>query len=318
MKKSTNIIFVFTIIITFLFSCGTKKDTSNYQDKPTVDKNTLIYQVNPTVDKNLLAAYGQKIYNREQCNQCHTQHIENKSYKLVSLDGIGNKYSNEWLSAFLYDPKAIIHNAKMPAYKKLLKTSLDKTILTEIAKENKWTIDQETLWENLIHEANLLSDSFKYESKPVKKEALALIAYLQKVPISKELGKIYDAEDAKIVKNNSKWDGIKNQDGAILKIIDDKKSVALGEKLFRINCAACHMQDGRGGIGPNLTDNYWIQGGNKTEIAKAIAFGGRPGKGMIEWKAILTPIEIGHLTAYIHSLKGTNPENAKAPEGEKE
>ncbi|WP_185864651.1 cbb3-type cytochrome c oxidase N-terminal domain-containing protein [Blattabacterium cuenoti] len=31
-----------------------------------------------------------------------------------------------------------------------------------------------------------------------------------------------------------------------------------GKTLFEENCATCHQSDGSGNIGPNLTDNYWI------------------------------------------------------------
>ena len=37
---------------------------------------------------------------------------------------------------------------------------------------------------------------------------------------------------------------------------------------------------------------------------------------MVPWKAILGPTKIKEVTAYIMSLEGTNPPNAKAPEGE--
>lgn len=41
-------------------------------------------------------------------------------------------------------------------------------------------------------------------------------------------------------------------------------NVAEGKELFKTNCASCHGEDGRGGIGPNLTDNYWINQPEKT------------------------------------------------------
>lgn len=34
--------------------------------------------------------------------------------------------------------------------------------------------------------------------------------------------------------------------------------VAEGEQLFKTNCVTCHGDGGKGGIGPNLTDNHWI------------------------------------------------------------
>ncbi|MBB6371043.1 cbb3-type cytochrome c oxidase N-terminal domain-containing protein [Chryseobacterium shigense] len=41
-------------------------------------------------------------------------------------------------------------------------------------------------------------------------------------------------------------------------------NIADGKELFKTNCASCHKEDGSGGIGPNLTDNYWINQPEKT------------------------------------------------------
>ncbi|QQV02893.1 MULTISPECIES: cytochrome c [Chryseobacterium] len=34
--------------------------------------------------------------------------------------------------------------------------------------------------------------------------------------------------------------------------------ISEGEQLFKTNCVTCHGDNGKGGIGPNLTDNNWI------------------------------------------------------------
>ena len=90
-----------------------------------------------------------------------------------------------------------------------------------------------------------------------------------------------------------------------------------GKSLFNQNCAACHMVDGRGSIGPNLTDEYWILGGGIKNIYNTISNGGRDGKGMIAWKSSLSAEKIQQVANYVWSLQGTNPEKAKAAEGEK-
>ncbi len=41
-------------------------------------------------------------------------------------------------------------------------------------------------------------------------------------------------------------------------------NIAEGKELFKTNCASCHKEDGGGGIGPNLTDKYWINQPEKT------------------------------------------------------
>lgn len=96
----------------------------------------------------------------------------------------------------------------------------------------------------------------------------------------------------------------------------DAKSLQEGKAIFDVNCVACHKQDGGGGIGPNHTDKYWINGGGFDNIYNTISEGGRPGKGMIPWKTSFKPIEIAKLASYVISLNGTTPESPKAPEGD--
>lgn len=102
-----------------------------------------------------------------------------------------------------------------------------------------------------------------------------------------------------------------------LEVSDDQAALNKGKKIFKANCAACHMVDGRGSIGPNLTDEYWILGGGIKNIYNTISEGGRDGKGMISWKNSLSPEKIQQVANYVWSLQGTNPDKAKAPEGEK-
>lgn len=110
---------------------------------------------------------------------------------------------------------------------------------------------------------------------------------------------------------------VKSVDLSNMEASSDGAALSKGKKLFKQNCAACHMVDGRGSIGPNLTDEYWILGGGIKNIYNTISEGGRDGKGMIAWKNSFSSEKIQQLANYIISLQGTNPENAKAPEGEK-
>jgi cytochrome c oxidase cbb3-type subunit 3 len=63
----------------------------------------------------------------------------------------------------------------------------------------------------------------------------------------------------------------------------------------------------RPGLGPNLTDAYWIHGGGVKNVFKTIKYG-VPEKGMISWKSQLKPIEMQAVASYILSLQGTNPQ----------
>lgn len=96
----------------------------------------------------------------------------------------------------------------------------------------------------------------------------------------------------------------------------DAAVVDAGKALYATNCMACHGAQGEGTVGPNLTDEYWLHGGTVNDIFKTIKYG-IPAKGMISWEKTLTPKQIADVSNYILSLKGSNPPNAKAPQGEK-
>ena len=98
--------------------------------------------------------------------------------------------------------------------------------------------------------------------------------------------------------------------------LTDEASLASGESIFLTNCATCHGKQGEGGIGPNMTDDYYIHGGRMTDIVKTIT-NGVPAKGMISWRGILNEKQIKEVASYLITLRGTNPPNAKAPQGEK-
>lgn len=101
-----------------------------------------------------------------------------------------------------------------------------------------------------------------------------------------------------------------------VEVLTDAADLSAGEKIFQTNCVACHMADGGGGIGPNLTDEYWILGGGIKNVFHTISEGGRDGKGMVAWKQTLKPAEIAQVASYVLSLGGTTPANPKAPEGD--
>ncbi|PKB17902.1 cbb3-type cytochrome c oxidase N-terminal domain-containing protein [Flavobacterium sp. 5] len=99
-------------------------------------------------------------------------------------------------------------------------------------------------------------------------------------------------------------------------LLDDAASIGKGKEIFTTNCVACHRADAGGQIGPNLTDDYWILGGGIKNLFHTITNGGRDGKGMIAWKASLKPKEIQAVASYVISLRGSNPKDPKAPDGE--
>lgn len=100
-------------------------------------------------------------------------------------------------------------------------------------------------------------------------------------------------------------------------LLTDPAALAQGKEIFTTNCAACHRADAGGQIGPNLTDDHWILGGGIKNVFHTITNGGRDGKGMVSWKTNgMKPKDIQKVASYVLSLRGSNPKDAKAPDGE--
>ena len=100
-------------------------------------------------------------------------------------------------------------------------------------------------------------------------------------------------------------------------VVFTKEQKEEGAKLFvEKGCIACHGMKGEGNaIGPNMTDKFWIHGCKPAELAKVISEG-IPEKGMAPFKTMMTDAQIKSAVAYIlGTLQGSNPPNAKAPQG---
>jgi len=107
-----------------------------------------------------------------------------------------------------------------------------------------------------------------------------------------------------------------NIDEDNLEASTDEKELAIGKTVYTTNCVACHGANGEGGVGPNLTDEFWLHGGGITNVFKTVK-NGVPEKGMIAWSAQLKPTDIYKVSSYILTLQGSKPANAKEPQGEK-
>ena len=99
-------------------------------------------------------------------------------------------------------------------------------------------------------------------------------------------------------------------------LLTEPSDLKRGKAVFNLNCASCHLADGGGSIGPNLTDEYWILGGGIKNVYNTVSKGGRDGKGMIAWNKTLKAEDIAKVASYVLSLQGTTPTKAKAPQGE--
>lgn len=101
----------------------------------------------------------------------------------------------------------------------------------------------------------------------------------------------------------------------LLAAAGDNEQVMQGAAVYGSNCASCHGDKGQGGIGPNLTDDNWIYGPEHMSMHKTIVNG--TSNGMPPWGSVLPPEEIVAVVAFIDSVHGTDPANAKEPQGDK-
>jgi cytochrome c oxidase cbb3-type subunit 3 len=97
-------------------------------------------------------------------------------------------------------------------------------------------------------------------------------------------------------------------------MLSDQVQLKAGGEVFAKNCGSCHGSKGEGSIGPNLTDKFWIHGAKLSEIYTTVEKGVLD-KGMPPWGPVLKPEELKQVVAFVKSLKGSNPPNPKAPQG---
>jgi cytochrome c oxidase cbb3-type subunit 3 len=104
-------------------------------------------------------------------------------------------------------------------------------------------------------------------------------------------------------------------EGMLADLTSDASMMNSGKKIFQTKCATCHGMFGEGGIGPNLTDDYWLHGGQLMDIYKTVR-DGVPSKGMLSWERQLRPAELMAVSSYVGTLLGTDPPNPKPPQGD--
>jgi cytochrome c oxidase cbb3-type subunit 3 len=91
--------------------------------------------------------------------------------------------------------------------------------------------------------------------------------------------------------------------------------VAQGKAVFGKTCAPCHGADGRGGVGPNLTDGDWLHGGTPSDIYKSVDEG-IAAKGMPAWGPQLGEVVVEYAVAFVLSMGGPRASEDKAPQGD--
>jgi cytochrome c oxidase cbb3-type subunit III len=193
----------------------------------------------------------------------------------------------------------------------------DKLVLTRatpVAQEADVMLDHD--YDGIRELDNPLPPWWKYGFYITIGVAVVYLFYFQVFGIGKNPAQEYQAEMEQAKIQKAAYDAT-NKD----KIDEDHvpmadaASLAKAKDIFETKCFVCHGKLGEGGVGPNLTDNYWLHKGSLNDIYKSIK-NGYPDKGMPSWSSFYTPKEISYLASYVTTLHGTNPPNAKAPQGD--
>ena len=136
--------------------------------------------------------------------------------------------------------------------------------------------------------------------------------YYHLIPEPSSLQAEYQAELADAAKLAAASGGLSGE--KLAAVVKDPAAQQAGAAVFAQYCVACHLAQGQGVIGPNLTDNYWMNGtGTAAEIA-ALVEAGIPAKGMPQWGPLLGPQKIMEVTAFVRTLRGRNVPG-KEPQG---
>jgi cytochrome c oxidase cbb3-type subunit 3 len=106
---------------------------------------------------------------------------------------------------------------------------------------------------------------------------------------------------------------IENVVAYVLNLGDPKEKPVVGnaeagKAVFAANCVVCHGSDAKGkaDVGaPNLTDRFWMYGGDETSLYNTI-WGGRQGH-MPTWESRLSPVDRKILALYLVDLGKLRP-----------
>lgn len=198
---------------------------------------------------------GRDIYQREGCNNCHTQTVRPLKTEVMrygeyskagefaydhpflwgskrtgpDLARIGKKYPDMWHYKHFEDPRAFFAESNMPSYGWLKGRNLDP--------------------EDIKSHMDALS--FPYTDGDIsglngKDEMDALVAYMQVI------GTAVTQTAVAETKPRVKAEEAENP------LAGNPEAITLGKKLFDENCAMCHGEKGEGEIGPSLIDNIFL------------------------------------------------------------
>jgi len=129
------------------------------------------------------------------------------------------------------------------------------------------------------------------------------VGHWGKTPQEKYQGALAEYQASKEVRDRAEAANA-SEDKLAQKAVDPA-TIAQGRTIFAGRCASCHADDGRGLIGPNLTDHYQLHGESRMDIYNTVR-GGVPGTAMLAWGEQLPAPDVIAVVAYVTSLRGKN------------
>jgi len=146
--------------------------------------------------------------------------------------------------------------------------------------------------------------------------AIWYILYYHASTISTSVAQGYEVDVADDLRRRFSTIGdLKPDQPTLLQYMVNPEWKLVGQSVFKANCVSCHGSNAAGQIGPNLTDDYWKNVKELTDIPKVIT-GGAAAGAMPAWKTRLHPNEIVLVAAYVASLRGENLPGPRGHEGE--
>jgi cytochrome c oxidase cbb3-type subunit 2 len=199
---------------------------------------------------------GKDIYQREGCNNCHTQTVRPLKTEVMrygeyskageftydrpflwgskrtgpDLARIGGKYPDKWHQLHFENPQSMFAESNMPQYTFLNKNKLDPADM----------------------ESHMKALGFPYKAEEIaalkeRTEMDALIAYMQVIGTA-----VKKAPPAQLAGGGKKDAHAPNP------LAGDPRAIKTGADLFKQHCAGCHGDDAKGGIGPSLVDDMFF------------------------------------------------------------
>lgn len=96
-----------------------------------------------------------------------------------------------------------------------------------------------------------------------------------------------------------------------------ENSMQMAVAVYEENCLSCHEEGGKGDIGPNLTDSYWL---NVEDVSPGTLYGfirkGNEDNGMPAWADMLSKEELYAAVHFVLSVQNKNLAG-KEPQGKK-